>query len=179
MARDFANGDGGEFQSPALERLVKSLSRLPGLGRKSATRLAVHLVGHDQAEGPAEELVAAVTEARLQVTNCSSCGAITEDDPCRICKSERRDSTQICIVATPVDILPFEKAGFFDEALKNGDDGDMWNANLGVNFQAWRHVGFDLSYQYFNLNVNVDKGSWRGGVDMTYSGPVISVTANW
>ena len=113
MARDFANGDGGEFQSPALERLVKSLSRLPGLGRKSATRLALHLVGHDQAEGPAEELVAAVTEARLQVTNCSSCGAITEDDPCRICKSERRDCTQICIVATPVDILPFEKAGFF------------------------------------------------------------------
>jgi len=86
---------------------------LPGLGRKSATRLALHLVGRDEAEGPAEELVAAVTEARLQVTNCSSCGAITEDDPCRICKSERRDGTQICIVATPVDILPFEKAGFF------------------------------------------------------------------
>ena len=113
MARDFANGDGGEFQSPALERLVRSLSRLPGLGRKSATRLALHLVGHDEAAGPAEELVAAVTEARLQVTNCSLCGAITEDDPCRICKSERRDRTQICIVATPVDILPFEKAGFY------------------------------------------------------------------
>jgi recombination protein RecR len=113
VASDFANGDGGEFQSPALERLVKSLSRLPGLGRKSATRLALHLVGHDEAAGPAEELVAAVTEALLQVTNCSSCGAITEDDPCRICKSERRDRTQICIVATPLDILPFEKAGFF------------------------------------------------------------------
>ena len=113
MARDFTNGDGGEFQSPALERLVRSLSRLPGLGRKSATRLALHLVGHDEAAGPAEELVTAVTEARLQVTNCSLCGAITEDDPCRICKSERRDRTQICIVATPVDILPFEKAGFY------------------------------------------------------------------
>ncbi|MCK9995714.1 MAG: recombination protein RecR [Candidatus Krumholzibacteria bacterium] len=113
MAGKFDNGDGGEFQSPALERLVRSLSRLPGLGRKSATRLALHLVGHDEAAGPAEELVAAVTEARLQVTNCSSCGAITEADPCRICKSERRDSTQICIVATPVDILPFEKAGFY------------------------------------------------------------------
>jgi len=113
VARDLDHGEGGEFQSPALERLVKSLSRLPGLGRKSATRLALHLVGRDEAAGPAEELVAAVTEARIQVTNCSSCGAITEADPCRICRSERRDGTQICIVASPVDILPFEKAGFY------------------------------------------------------------------
>lgn len=102
--------DGGEFQSPALERLVRSLSRLPGLGRKSATRIALHLVAR---EGPAEELVAAVTEARRQVTNCSRCGAITEADPCRICTSTSRDKGQLCIVATPVDVLPFEKAGFF------------------------------------------------------------------
>ena len=107
------NNDGGEFQSPALERLVRSLSRLPGLGRKSATRLALHLVGREDGQGPAEELVAAVTEARAQVTNCVNCGAITEADPCRICRSDRRDATQICIVATPVDILPFEKAGFY------------------------------------------------------------------
>jgi recombination protein RecR len=105
--------DGGEFQSPALERLVKSLSRLPGLGRKSATRLALHLVGPDEAAAAAEELVAAVAAARAQVTNCSRCGAITEDDPCRICRSDRRDPAQVCIVASPVDILPFEKAGFF------------------------------------------------------------------
>ena len=58
-------------------------------------------------------IVASVTEARSKVTNCSSCGAITEADPCRICRSERRDATQICIVATPVDILSFEKAGFY------------------------------------------------------------------
>ena len=58
-------------------------------------------------------------------------------------------------------------------------DGTMWNTNVGVNFQAWRHVGFDLSYQYFNLNLNVDQSDWRGGVDMSYSGPVVSVTANW
>jgi recombination protein RecR len=106
--------DGGEFQSPALERLVRSLGRLPGLGRKSATRLALHLVGgQDDPDHPAVELVAAVREARDQVTHCSRCGAITEADPCRICTSERRDPAQICIVATAVDVLPFEKAGFF------------------------------------------------------------------
>jgi len=109
MGRDDLN-EGGEFQSPALERLVRGLSRLPGLGRKSATRVALHLVGR---ENPAEELVAAIASARENVTHCSRCGAITEPDPCRICTSERRDPGQLCVVATPVDVLPFEKAGFF------------------------------------------------------------------
>ncbi len=102
--------DGGEFQSPALERLVRSLSRLPGLGRKSATRLALHLVSESAA---AEELVESTAQACEQVCHCGRCGAITEQDPCRICTSERRDPKLLCIVATPVDILPFEKAGFY------------------------------------------------------------------
>ncbi len=106
-----AGNDGGEFQSPALERLVRALSRLPGLGRKSATRIALHLI---QA-GPevAGELGEAVGEALAQVRNCGRCGAITEADPCAICSSSRRDPQLLCIVASPVDILPFEKAGFF------------------------------------------------------------------
>ncbi len=58
-------------------------------------------------------------------------------------------------------------------------DGNMWNATAGVNFQAFRHVGFDLYWQYFNMNVNVNKADWRGGVDLTYSGPVFAITANW
>lgn len=58
-------------------------------------------------------------------------------------------------------------------------DGDMWNAIAGVNFQAFRHVGFDLYWQYFNLDVNVNKDDWHGGVDLTYSGPVIAITAAW
>lgn len=58
-------------------------------------------------------------------------------------------------------------------------DGTMWNTNFGVNYQAFRHVGFDLSYQYFDLNLDVDKGDWTGGAEMRYSGPVLSVTANW
>ena len=58
-------------------------------------------------------------------------------------------------------------------------DGTLWNTSLGVNFQAFSHVGFDLSYQYFNLNLTVDKEDWKGGVDMTYNGPVLSVTFNW
>ena len=58
-------------------------------------------------------------------------------------------------------------------------DGHMWNTNIGVNWQAFEHVGFDLSWQYFNLNVNVDSDDWTGGADMTYSGPVLAITGNW
>jgi hypothetical protein len=58
-------------------------------------------------------------------------------------------------------------------------DGTLWNTNIGVNYQAFRHVGFDLSYQYFNLNLGVKDSDWRGEIDMTYSGPVLSVTGNW
>ena len=111
MSRDFDANEGGEFQSPALERLVRHLGRLPGLGRKSATRIALHLIARQEVS---EELGTAMAEAGRKVTNCSQCGAITEPDPCRICSSERRDRTQLCIVASPVDVLPFEKAGFFN-----------------------------------------------------------------
>lgn len=110
MSQRFEANEGGEFQSPALERLVRSLARLPGLGRKSATRIALHLIAEEAA---GEDLISAVGEAADKVTNCSNCGAITEPDPCRICCNDRRDPTQLCIVASPVDILPFEKAGFF------------------------------------------------------------------
>lgn len=58
-------------------------------------------------------------------------------------------------------------------------DGHMWNFNAGVNYQAFRHIGFDLSWQYFNLNVNVDSDDWTGGADMRYSGPVLAITGNW
>lgn len=58
-------------------------------------------------------------------------------------------------------------------------DGSLWNASVGVNYQAWRHVGFDLSWQYFNLDLEVDKSDWNGGAEMTYSGPVLAVTFGW
>jgi len=58
-------------------------------------------------------------------------------------------------------------------------DGTLWNVNAGVGFQPWQHVGFDLSYQYFNLNLKVDSSDWVGGADITYSGPVVSMTATW
>jgi hypothetical protein len=58
-------------------------------------------------------------------------------------------------------------------------DGSLWNSSVGVNYQAWRHVGIDLSWQYFDLQLEVDKSDWVGGAKMTYSGPVLSATFAW
>jgi hypothetical protein len=58
-------------------------------------------------------------------------------------------------------------------------DGDLWNASAGIGYQAWRHVGFDLSWQYFNLDLSVDSNKWVGSMDLTYSGPVLAVTFGW
>lgn len=58
-------------------------------------------------------------------------------------------------------------------------DGTLWNTSVGVNYQPFRHVGFDLYWQYFNLDLKVDKSDWRGKTDMTYSGPVAAVTFTW
>ena len=94
--------DAGEFQSPALESLVRALQQLPGLGRKSATRIALFLVDRSQ---HASLLTTAVEQALRQVTHCGCCGAITEADPCAICTSDLRDPALLCIVASPVDVL--------------------------------------------------------------------------
>jgi hypothetical protein len=58
-------------------------------------------------------------------------------------------------------------------------NGTLGNTSVGVNYQAFRHVGFDLSYQYFDLDLKIDKTDWRGEVHMRYSGPVIGMTVNW
>jgi len=59
-------------------------------------------------------------------------------------------------------------------------DGGLWNSNIGVGYQVWRHVGIDLSWQYFKLNLDVeDEGAWVGSAKMTYSGPVFSVNFAW
>ncbi len=105
-----AQAPGGEFQSPALEQLVRRLQQLPGLGRKSATRIALHFLNDREGAG---DLTEAVAHALANVTQCTRCGAITEADPCAICTSATREATVLCVVASPVDILPFEKAAFF------------------------------------------------------------------
>jgi hypothetical protein len=57
--------------------------------------------------------------------------------------------------------------------------GDLWNANVGINFQPFRHFGIDLTYQYFKLDIDVSKSDWRGGAGLTYDGPFLALNLNW
>ena len=95
----------------AITALISALSQLPGIGPRSAERIALHLV---QAEtGAVKQLAEALLSARERVRFCQVCGALTEPSPCAICGDPRRDGSILCIVERPVDILSLEKSGTF------------------------------------------------------------------
>lgn len=91
--------------------LLAALGRLPGLGPRSAERLALHLVQCDP--GSVQQLAQALIQARERIRSCPVCGALTEQTPCTVCADARRDGSQICVVERPVDILSLEKAGSY------------------------------------------------------------------
>jgi recombination protein RecR len=95
----------------AVNKLIQELNRLPGIGPKSAQRLAYHLlrVPEEQARLLADAILSVKQETRL----CSICFNITESDPCAICRSDQRDRRKICIVEQPQDILALEHAGVY------------------------------------------------------------------
>jgi len=91
--------------------LVAALNKLPGIGPRSAERIALHLV---QTETSAVKLLAeTILQARERIHFCPICGALTEKIPCDICTDARRDGSLVCIVEQPVDILSIEKSGTY------------------------------------------------------------------
>ncbi|MDB6018170.1 MAG: recR [Pedosphaera sp.] len=91
--------------------LIATLSRLPGIGPRSAERLALHLV---QSEAGAVQMLAdTLVRAREHIQACPICGSLTEQIPCAICTDTRRDATLICLVERPVDIITIEKSGTY------------------------------------------------------------------
>ncbi|MDR3090106.1 MAG: recombination mediator RecR [Desulfobulbaceae bacterium] len=96
---------------PALERLIEALSRLPGIGNKTATRLALNILRRPRAQ--AAELAAALEALHQSIRLCSHCFAFSEEDPCAICADPRRDSGLICVVEESGDLLAIEKTASF------------------------------------------------------------------
>jgi recombination protein RecR len=91
--------------------LVAALNQLPGIGPRSAERLALHLV---QAEaGAVRQLAQAILGARERIQFCQVCGSLTEHQPCAICADGRRDGSLLCVVEQAVDVLTIEKSGAF------------------------------------------------------------------
>ncbi len=93
--------------SPAVENLVTQLTKLPGIGRRTAQRLAFHLLSARPEE--ALELARAIEDVKTRVRFCRECGNLTEADLCDVCSDSRRDRTVICVVEQPVDVVSLER----------------------------------------------------------------------
>ena len=97
--------------SPLLVSLEKALRCLPGVGPRSSSRMALHLLERDRERGL--HLAATLTQALEQIEHCEKCQNLTEIQPCRICQDETRDQQLLCVVSSPSDILAIEQSGLF------------------------------------------------------------------
>jgi len=97
--------------SDPIQRLVRELARLPGVGERTATRLAFHLVRRPESQ--VRELAAALLDVVDKIHLCSVCANLTDRDPCRMCADARRDPATICVVATPAELLAIDRAGHY------------------------------------------------------------------
>jgi len=94
-----------------ITELLLALNKLPGIGPRSAERLALYLVQSDA--GAVKQLAQTLLNARERIQTCRECGALTEFTPCALCSDPRRDGSLVCVVERPADIISVEKAGTF------------------------------------------------------------------
>jgi len=100
-----------DVYSPLLNQLIEALQCLPGVGVKSAQRMAFHLLDKDR-QGAAR-LAVVLDSAMRSIRNCERCRMLTEEALCRFCASDRRDSNQLCVIETPADLLAIEQSGAY------------------------------------------------------------------
>lgn len=94
-----------------IRRLVQELARLPGIGEKTATRLAFHLIRSNRQQ--IRDLAQALLDTTEKIRLCSICMNMTEADPCGMCTDPRREADMICVVATPSDVIAIDRGGHF------------------------------------------------------------------
>ncbi len=94
-----------------IARLIQQLAKLPGVGEKTAARLAFHILR--AAPEDAAALASAIADVRQKIRFCSTCCDLTESDPCAICRDARREAALVCVVAQPQDVIAIERAGGF------------------------------------------------------------------
>jgi recombination protein RecR len=101
------------YSSGAVEALIEEFAKLPGIGRKTAQRLTMHVLQERRSE--VEKLADALIDVKEKVIRCSVCQNITDlgADPCHLCTSAGRDRTVICVVESPTEVLAFEKTGHY------------------------------------------------------------------
>jgi recombination protein RecR len=101
-----------EFYPQSLIRLIKHLSKLPGIGEKTAARLAIHILRSSNED--ARALSESILEVKDKIRFCSKCFGLCETDPCRICVNTGRDHSMVCVVEHPNDLVALEKSGAFN-----------------------------------------------------------------
>ena len=99
------------YYAHPLRRLITELSRLPGIGEKTAARIAFHILSCSKEQ--ALDLAQAIARVKEEITLCTSCFTFTDDDPCRICRDLSRSSEVICVVETPGDLIALERSDVF------------------------------------------------------------------
>ena len=121
-----------QYFPPALENLVEHFAKLPGIGKKSAQRLAFHILS--LSDGEAAAFAAAITDAKQAIHCCPVCQNLTDGEgPCPICASPRRDQSVVCVVADPKDVVAMERAREY---------GGVYHVLHGV-ISPMNHVGPD------------------------------------
>ncbi len=98
-------------QTPLIDGLIDAFSRLPGIGRKTASRLAFHILRTSKED--AEDLATKILDVKQRISVCSECFDLTDRDPCPICQDSERSVEEICVVEEPNDLLAIENSGAF------------------------------------------------------------------
>lgn len=175
--------------SPLLQQLIDALKCLPGVGPKSAQRMAFYLLERDR-DG-AKNLSAALTEAVEKIGHCSMCRTLSENDLCDICASTSRDNGTLCVIETPADVFAIEQTAEFrgkyfvlmghlspldgigpaelgldllDARLANGDVNELILAtNPTVEGEATAHYISDMAARYQVVTTRIAHGVPLGG----------------
>jgi len=105
------NRDKMSSYTQSVQSLINELARLPGIGMRSAERIAFHLL--KQSPGDAMKLADAIKDVKTRIRNCSVCFNLTESDPCSICSDSARDQGLVCVVEQPKDLLALESTGLY------------------------------------------------------------------
>jgi recombination protein RecR len=95
-----------------IDHLIEALTKLPGIGKKTASRLAFHILRSNPSE--AQELARAILDVKEKIRLCSTCYNLTDEDPCRICQDEHRSTEILCVVEGPNDLIAIENTGVFN-----------------------------------------------------------------
>lgn len=185
--------------SPPVERLITELSKLPGIGRRTAQRLAFHILRVPEDEGLA--LADAIREVKEKIGFCEVCFNLTDQPVCKICTDERRDKSLICVVEEPGDIIPIERTNEFngmyhvlggalspidgvepedlkiDALLRRADDSQVSEVVLATNPTTTGeatalYIGDALAKRRPELNVTRPASGLPVGADLEYTDEV-------